>query len=288
MFRTIAASTASLALICSTAAWAEDTAQKSGAAAGQDQQQSQSDAAAQGQSDKQKASDAAASAVAQPASAEAQPAAATDADAQAAANRDQAQQDPTQAFVMDTYTCNLFEIQAGQLAAQRAQDDQIKQFARQMVQDHTQANQQLKQAAQSKQIQVQEQLDPVHQAKLQKLQKLPAQEFGRKYINSQVAGHMMSVLEFRYQSENLQDPQLKQWAAQTLPKLEEHLKHATEIATKQAGGQARTAGERESGGARSGEQSGEQPGQRSGTGASDQSGTSGQSQSGAAKSGQQE
>src|SRR5918993_816380 len=111
MFRTIAASTASLALICSTAAFAEDTAQKSGAAAGQDQQQ----------------------------------------------------QHPTQMFVMDTYSSNLFEIQAGQLAAQGAQDDQIKQFARQMVQDHTQANQQLKQAAQSKQIQVQEQLDPVHQ-----------------------------------------------------------------------------------------------------------------------------
>ena len=278
MFRTIAATTASLALICSTAALAEDTAQKSGAAAGQDQQQSQSDTAAQDPSNQQ--SDAAA------ASADAQPAAASDTDAQAAAGRDQAQQDPTQMFVKDTYSSNLFEIRAGQLAAQKAQDDQIKQFARQMVQDHTQANQQLKQAAQSKQIQVQEQLDPVHQAKLQKLQKCSPQEFGRKYINGQVAGHMMNVLEFRYQSENLQDPQLKQWAAQTLPKLEEHLKHATEIATKQAGGQARTAGERQSGDATSGQEPGQRSGQ-TGTGASDQSGTSGQSgQSGAPKSGQ--
>jgi putative membrane protein len=270
MFRTIAA-TLSLALIFSSAAWAQDPAQQSDAAAQDQQQQDQQ------QQQQQRESQAGAAAAA-----EAQPAAATDAEAEAAAGRDQGQQDPTQMFVKETYSSNLFEIQAGQLAAQRAQDDQIKQFARMMVEDHTKANQQLKQAAQSKQIQVQEQLDPVHQAKLQKLQKLPAQEFGRKYINGQVAGHMVNVLEFQYQSQNLQDPQLKQWATQTLPKLEEHLKHATQIASKQAGGQARTAGERESGGATSG-QDASQP--RSGADASNESGTS-SGQSGAGTSGQ--
>jgi len=165
--------------------------------------------------------------------------------AQAAAGRDQAEQDPVKSFVKEAYNTNLYEVQAGQLAGQKAQDDEIKQFARTMVEDHQKANQQLKQVAQSKQIQLDEQLDEVHKAKLAKLQKCSAQDLGRKYINGQAAGHMMTVLEFRYQSQNLQDPQLKQWATTMLPKLEQHLDHATKIATRQAGGaEARPAGER--------------------------------------------
>jgi len=155
--------------------------------------------------------------------------------------------DPTRAFIKEAYIANLFEVQLGQLAAQRLQDDQIKQFARTMVQDHQQANQQLKQIAQAAGAQVSEQLDQVHQAKLAKLQKCQSADFDRKYINCQAAGHMANVLEFRYQSKNAQNDQVKQYAAQTLPKLEQHLKHASDLANKQAGGdEAQTASERQS------------------------------------------
>jgi len=235
MFRTTACSLV-LAVACAAPAFAEDTAAQAGqdqaasSAAAQASQQQQSDASAQQSSQ----TDAAAAGEAQLAGARDQ--------------ADQAMQDPTKMFVMETYNMNLFEIQAGQLAAQRAQDDQVKQFARTMVQDHTKANQQLKQVAQSANVQISEQLDPVHQAKLQKLQKLPASEFGRKYINSQVAGHMMSVLEFQHQSQQGKNDQVKQFATQMLPDLQKHLQHATQLAGQMAGGagQARTASERQS------------------------------------------
>jgi len=256
MTRTIAI-TLSLALMCSTTAWAQDEAQQPGA-------QPQPGAAAQ-QDQPQP----------QPGAAAGQDAAAPASEAQPAGAREQAQQDPTQMFVTETYNANMFEIKAGELAAQRAQDDQVKQFARQMVQDHQKANQQLKQVAQSKQIMLKEQLDPMHQAKLQKLQQCSAQDFGRKYINSQAAGHMMQVLEFRYQSQNLQDAELKQWAMQMTPKLEEHLKHATQIATKMAGGmEAQPAGAREPAEGTPSQRPG-QTGTDTGTGATDP-GTSGE------------
>ena len=271
MIRPIA-TTLSLALFCTSAAWAEDRAQ-SGAAAGQDQ--SSSSAAAGAQSDK--ASDTAAKgAGASDAAAPAQD------QAQAAAGREAGgEQDPTKAFVKDLYSANQFEVQLGQLAAQKAQDDQIKQFARMMVQDHQKANQQLKQIAQSAQVQVQDQLDPVHQAKLQKFQQIPASQWDRKYINSQAAAHMMSVLELRYESQNAQDPAVKQFAAQQLPGMEKHLKMATDIATKQAGGEARTAGERESG-------TGRDAAGETGTGTSGERGAGTSGERGAEKSGQSE
>src|SRR5687768_13216606 len=165
-----------------------------------------------------------------------------------AAQGEAGEKDPAAAFANETWSHNQFEVQLGQLAAQRAQDDQIKQFARMMVADHTKANQQLKQIAQSGNIQISEKLDPVHQAKLEKFQQCQGPEFERKYINSQAAGHMMSVLEFRWQSQNQQNEQLKQYAAQTLPKLEQHFAKAGELANQQAGGgEARPAAAREAG-----------------------------------------
>jgi len=162
---------------------------------------------------------------------------------------------------------NIFEIQAGQLAAKRVQDDQIKQFAQQMVKDHQQAQEQLKQVAQAAGVQLHDGLDTLHQAKLQKLQQCPTSEFQRKYINTQAAGHIANVLEFRYQSQNAQNEQVKQLASQMLPKLEEHLKHATDLANQQAGGaggEARTASERQRGDAAT---SGTRSGSDTGTGA---------------------
>jgi len=204
----------SLALMTS-AAWAEDEASKS---AQQDQQsQAQSDQASQQDQASQDQ--------------------ASQDQAQAAAGKQSGQQqDPTQMFIMDMYSHNLYEIQLGQLAQKQAQDPQIKQFAQMLIQDHTQANQQLKQLAQSAQVQVREQLDPVHQAKLQKKQQLPQTEFSRKFINDQVAGHMVAVLELTYQSKNAQNDQVKQFATKMLPKMEQHLNHATKLATQQAGG----------------------------------------------------
>jgi len=214
-------------------------------------------------------------------------AAATEDRAQTAGARDAAadekeETDPARAFVKEAYIANLFEVQLGQIAAQRVQDDQIKQFARTMVQDHQQANQQLKQIAQGIGLQTNEQLDRVHQAKLAKLQKCQSADFDRKYINCQAAGHMANVLEFRYQAKSAQNDQVKQYAAQTLPKLEQHLKHATELANKQAGGdEARTASERQSsdaaGTGRTGSTGRGISGGDSSSGTSGTSGTSGKS-----------
>lgn len=165
---------------------------------------------------------------------------AADDQAQPAAGRDEAsqQKDPAKQFIKDQYSTNLYEIQVSQWVQQRAQDQQVKQFAQMVVKDHQQANQQLKQIAQSAGVQIQEKLDPVHQAKLQKFQQCAASEIDRKYAFSQAAGHMMGVLELTYQSRNAQNQDVKQYATKTLPKMKQHLDRATEIATSLAGGQA--------------------------------------------------
>jgi len=125
---------------------------------------------------------------------------------------------------------NNFEIQAGRIAQQKAQSDEIKQFAKMMVDDHTQAQQQLQQIAQQKSWQFSQELMPVHRAMLDELNKLDGQEFERAYLYGQVAGHTKTALKLRDDKTELQDAELRQYAATILPKVQQHLQHAQRLA----------------------------------------------------------
>jgi len=153
-----------------------------------------------------------------------------DSAARVAGARDQAGGSKDQKCAAKIADVNNFEIQAGRLAQQKAQSDEIKQFAKMMVDDHTQAQQQLQQIAQRKGMQFSQQLMPVHQTMLQELNKLEGQEFERAYLYGQVAGHTKTALKLRDDKTELQDPELKQYAATILPKVQQHLQHAQKLA----------------------------------------------------------
>jgi len=160
---------------------------------------------------------------------------------------DAADKNMDQHFVREAAIDGQYEVQVAQLAQQRAQSQEVKQFADHLIRDHQQANQQLMQLAQSKGIDIPRQLDPVHQAKIEKFQKLQGRQFEKEWVYSQLAGHVVDVLKFRDASQELQDNDLKQFAAQTLPKLQQHLQQAERLAGWGPGGEARPAGATEHG-----------------------------------------
>jgi putative membrane protein len=154
----------------------------------------------------------------------------------------QGMQNLDQEFVKHALSANELEIQLSQLVAQRGQDPQIKQFAQRMVEDHRQAQQQLRQVAQAINVSTSQQLIPLHQAKLQHFQQKQGKMLDIGYIFDQVGHHHKDVLEYQFVAQNAQNPQLKQFAQQCVPKLREHLQMAERIAP--GGTEARTAGER--------------------------------------------
>lgn len=194
---------------------------------------------------------------------------AVDSSARVAGARDQADAgSKDQKCAMKIADVNNFEIQAGQLAQRRAQSDEIKQFAKMMVDDHTQAQQQLQQIAQQKGWQFSQQLMPVHRAMLEELNKLDGQEFDRAYLYGQVAGHTKVALGLRDGKTELQDPELRQYAATILPKVQQHLKHAQQLANAD---EAITAGSRISGDRSSNDRARPGPGVSSGNSETDNS-----------------
>jgi putative membrane protein len=128
-----------------------------------------------------------------------------------------------QAFVKEAALGGMAEVDLGQLASTKATDEKVKAFAQKMVADHGKANDELKALASSKQIMVPTALDAKHKATHDRLAKLSGSAFDRAYVTDMVADHRKDVADFKHQAMAATDPDVKAFAAKTLPTLQEHL-----------------------------------------------------------------
>jgi putative membrane protein len=129
-------------------------------------------------------------------------------------------------FAMDAAEAGMLEVRLGELAGENGESQNVKDFGQKMVDDHTQANDQLKEIAQQKQIELPQELSEEGQQHVQDLQQLSGAEFDREYTNLMVADHQKVVDLFEQQASDGQDQELVTFAEDTLPTLQEHLDQA--------------------------------------------------------------
>ncbi len=133
----------------------------------------------------------------------------------------------TKKFVTNAAITDMFEIQAGQLAQQKAENPAYKDFAQMTISDHTKTTDQLKKMAPQLQgVELPQQMDRTHQAKIDKLNSLAGAAFERQYKQDQIQGHRQAISEFERYAKSGDNAELKQWAEDTLPTLKTHLQHA--------------------------------------------------------------
>jgi putative membrane protein len=128
---------------------------------------------------------------------------------------------------------NTAEVELGKLAEEKASNQQVKQFGERMVNDHSKANEELQKIAESKGVTLPNTPSAKDKADETRLSKLSGERFDRAYMAEMRKDHTKDVSEFRMESKSAHDPQLKQFAEQTLPTLESHLKEADSIKTTQ-------------------------------------------------------
>ncbi|WP_372395998.1 DUF4142 domain-containing protein [Azospirillum sp. HJ39] len=124
---------------------------------------------------------------------------------------------------------DMFEIQAGKLAQEQAKDGGVKQFGSHMAADHTKTSEAMKALAQQKSMTLPTKLDSDHLQKLDHLRALKADQFDAAYLQGQLEAHQAAVALFRTQAETGKDADLKRFAAQTLPTLEQHLRQVRDL-----------------------------------------------------------
>jgi putative membrane protein len=140
-----------------------------------------------------------------------------------------------QDFIMKATQAGMTEVQFGKLAQNQASDDAVKEFARRMVKDHTAANDELMTAAKNVKVAAAPARDKDAQAAAGKLTGLKGADFDRAYMQQMVDDHQKAVSLFEVESKNGTDPALKNFAADTLPTLQDHLKMAQSINDKLKG-----------------------------------------------------
>jgi putative membrane protein len=115
------------------------------------------------------------------------------------------------------------EIELGQIAMKNTQDANVRTYAERMVKDHSAADKKLKAIAAKENLQLPQSLDAEHQALKTKLQSLKGEDFDRAYAKAMASGHDKAVALFESASQQAQMPSdLKEFAASTLPTLEQH------------------------------------------------------------------
>lgn len=133
-------------------------------------------------------------------------------------------------FVTRAAQDGRLEVELGNIAEEKASKDAVKQFGKQMVTDHTQANRELEQVAKRKNVALPADIGQEGAQMRSKLQGLSGEAFDREYVNAMVKEHEKAVELFRKQAEGNGDPELKQLASKTLPTLQQHLDHARQLA----------------------------------------------------------
>jgi putative membrane protein len=146
----------------------------------------------------------------------------------------------TQQFVQKVAISDLFEIQSGQVAQQKATNDDYRQFGQMIHDDHSKSSEQIKSMAQNMPgLQIPTAPDSAHKQKLDKLQLLDGAQFEDQFKKDQVAAHQDAIKLFEGYAQKGDHADLKKFAQDTLPKLKQHLQHAQALPK---GGAASTMG----------------------------------------------
>jgi putative membrane protein len=134
-------------------------------------------------------------------------------------------------FITKALEGGMAEVQLGQLAQEKSQSNDVKQFGQKMVNDHGQMGDKwLKPVAQ--QMGISEPKGPSKKDKkaMEKLQGLSGQDFDREYITMMIKDHQKDLKEFKDEANAAQDPNVKQIAEKGSQVIEQHLQLIEQIA----------------------------------------------------------
>ncbi len=135
-------------------------------------------------------------------------------------------------FTNSAAEANLAEIDAAKMVEQKSTDPAVKDFANRMVTDHTQASQDLTSLAEMSGIKLPTEPSLTERNQKNELQKLSGAKLNDAYLRDELQGHKETIAAFENEIENGQNQEVKEYAARTLPTLQDHVRIAEDIAGK--------------------------------------------------------
>jgi putative membrane protein len=133
-------------------------------------------------------------------------------------------------FVKKALEGGMAEVQMGQLAVQKGNSDDVKQFGQKMVDDHTKLGDEMKQVAQQAGVKPPSDVSKKDKKMLASLQGMSGDAFDQAYIKMMVKDHKTDDNDFKMEAQNGTIPEVKQAAAQGDQVISQHLQMIQQIA----------------------------------------------------------
>lgn len=142
---------------------------------------------------------------------------------------------------------NIAEIETGKIALQKSQNNDVKAFAQQMIDDHTKGLQAVQAVAQNKGVTLPTEPDAKHKAMAKKLNNLSGDAFDRAYAEEAgIADHKKTHAYVQKVENDARDADVKALAAKLEPTIAQHLSHVQTLTASLEGASPRTAGQQNS------------------------------------------
>ena len=140
-----------------------------------------------------------------------------------------AQQADQTNFLADALRANIAEVKLGQLAAERAQNLQVRQYGDMLRKDHTKSLEKASSLASEIGVPASSELTDQQRKQFESLQKLSGEEFDTTFLSQMVREHQTDIAKFSAQAQSGSDPEVMAFAKETLPTLQAHLQQAQSI-----------------------------------------------------------
>ena len=133
------------------------------------------------------------------------------------------------AFVLDAEETSVKEIALGKLVLQKSQNDDVKTYAKMMVDDHSHVLDDLTALMKKLSISQPTTLDEAREEALGMIKDLIGPAFDRGFMNMMAAGHRAAVTKCRNETNLGQNKDVRKYATDYLPTLEQHLERAEDL-----------------------------------------------------------
>ena len=131
-------------------------------------------------------------------------------------------------FIKKAMEGDLAEVNMGKLAQEKAQSEGVKDFGKMLEQDHGEHSQKVQSKAQELGVTPPQEPNTTQKSVYDRLSKLSGAQFDNQFVKAMVTDHKEDIA--KYEKEAKSKGPLADFAKETLPTLEHHLKTAESLA----------------------------------------------------------
>ncbi len=132
-------------------------------------------------------------------------------------------------FLVKAANNGMAEVQLGELAQQKANNQRVKDYGAMMKTDHTAANDLVAGLAAERKVTLPVTVSDEHKKDMDDLNKKSGSAFDKAYIKTMIRAHNETIDLFGQAADKVKDPGIKTFIDNALPRLKNHLDSAKAI-----------------------------------------------------------